>query len=80
VALVDGDPTHIDSIAKAAKTYGVRVVIILDSIHVLAYLWKAAKALFDPEEPNAAQWVGDKIEPLLHGQGKSVAPQLTVVE
>ena len=76
VALVDGDPTQIDSIATAAKTYGVRVVIILDSIPVLAYLWKAAKALFDPEEPNAAQWVGNKIEQLLHGQVKSMVRSL----
>jgi hypothetical protein len=76
VALVDGDPTQIDYIAKAAKTYGVSVVIILDIIHVLEYLWKAAKALFDPEEPNAAQGVGDKIEQLLHGQVKSIVRSL----
>jgi hypothetical protein len=76
VALVDGDSTHIDSIAKAAKTCGVSVVIILDIMHVLAYLWKAAKALCDPEEPNAAQWVGDKIEQLLHGRVKSIVRSL----
>jgi hypothetical protein len=76
VALVDGDPTQIDYIAKAAKTYRVSVVIILYIIHVLEYLWKAAKALFDPEEPNAAQWVGDKIEQLLHGQVKSMVRSL----
>ena len=72
VVLVDGDPTQIAYIAKTAQAKGVRVVIILDIIHALEYLWKAAKALFDPEEPNAAQWVGDKIEPLLHGQVKSM--------
>jgi hypothetical protein len=72
VAWVDGDPTQIDSMAKAAKTSGGSVVIILDIMHVLAYLWKAAQALFDPEEPHAAQGVGDKIEPLWHGQVKSL--------
>src|SRR5262249_61507713 len=65
VVLVDGDPTQIDSLKKTANAYGVRVVMILDIIHVLEYLWKAAKAQFDMEDPKAAQWVADKIEQLL---------------
>jgi len=72
VALVDGDPTQIDSIEKAAKASGVSVVIILDIIHVLEYLWKAAKALFDPEDPKEAQWVADKIESLLQGRVNAI--------
>lgn len=38
VVLVDGDPTQIDYVEKAAKAHGVRVVIILDIIHALEYL------------------------------------------
>ena len=76
VVLVDGDPTQIDYIEKAAKAHGVRVVIILDIIHALEYLWKAAKVLFEPEDPNAAQWVADKIEQLLHGQVSSIVRSL----
>ena len=76
VALVDGDPTQIDYIAKTAKADGVSVVIILDIIHVLEYLWKAAKAQFDPEDPSAAQWVADKMRQLLHGQVKSIVRSL----
>ena len=72
VVLVDGDPTQIDYIEKAAKARGVHVVIILDIIHALEYLWKAAKVLFDAEDPNAAQWVADKIEQLLHGHVSSI--------
>ncbi len=72
VVLVDGDPTQIDSIKKAAKAHGVNVVIILDSIHALEYLWKAAKALCEPEDPTTAQWVADKIEQLWHGQVSSI--------
>src|SRR6266436_868490 len=47
VALVDGDPTQIDYIDKTAKASGVSVVMILDIIHVLEYLWKAAKTQFN---------------------------------
>jgi hypothetical protein len=72
VALVDGDPTQIDYIQQAATKYGATVVIILDIIHVLEYLWKAANALFDPNDANGAQWVADRIEPLLQGQRTSI--------
>src|SRR2546426_1730387 len=76
VVLVDGDPTQIDYIEKAAKAHGVSVVIILDIIHVLEYLWKAAKVLFDPEDPHAAQWVADQIEHLLQGQVSTIVNSL----
>lgn len=54
----------------------MRVVIILDIIHVLAYLWKGAKAQFDPEDPAAAQWVANTIKQLLHGQVQSIGRSL----
>jgi hypothetical protein len=73
VVLVDGDTTQIDYIQQAATKYGATVVIILDIIHVLEYLWKAANALFDPEDANGAWWVADRIEQLLQGQRTSMA-------
>jgi hypothetical protein len=76
VVLVDGDPTQIDYSKKTANAYGVSVVMILDIIHVLEYLWKAAKAQCDPEDPQAAQGVADKIEQLLHGQVYSIVRNL----
>jgi hypothetical protein len=71
VVLVDGDPTHIASIEQAVQASGVTVVMIVDIMHALEYLWKAAKALCDPDDPKEVQWVGEKIEPLLQGQAKS---------
>jgi hypothetical protein len=76
VVLVDGDPTQIDAIEEVAKAQGVSVVIIVDIIHALEYLWKAAKALFDPDDPQAARWVGEKSEQLLQGQAKSIVHNL----
>lgn len=72
VALVDGDTTQIDYIQQAATQYGMTVVIILDIIHALEYLWKAANALFDAEDAKGAQWVADRIEQLLQGQRTSM--------
>jgi hypothetical protein len=76
VVLVDGDHTQSDCIEKAANASGVTVAIIVDIIHVLEYLWKAAKALFEPEDSNAAQWVGEQIEQLLQGQVHSMVRSL----
>jgi hypothetical protein len=39
---------------------------------VLEYLWKAANAVFDPDDANGAQWVADRIEQLLQGQRTSM--------
>jgi len=76
VVLVDGDPTQIDDIAKAAKAHGGSVVMILDVMHALEYLWKAAKVRFAPDDPQAAPWVAEQIEGLLHGQGRSIVSDL----
>lgn len=76
VALVDGDPTQIAYIEKAAQHYEVTVLVILDIIHVVEYLWKAANALFDPEDAKGPVWVADKIERLLQGQASSLVRSL----
>src|SRR5712691_5845504 len=43
-------------------------------------LWKAAKALFDPEDPKVTQWVGDTIEQLLQGPASAIARSLRLNE
>jgi len=76
IVLVDGDRTQIDDLEQAARAFGVRVVIIVDIMHVLAYLWKAAKAWLPPNDPQVAQWVGDKTLQLLQGEVKSLVRTL----
>jgi pimeloyl-ACP methyl ester carboxylesterase len=74
--LVDGDSTQIDYIKKAAQAHGVSVVMILDIIHALEYLWKAAKVRFALDDPQAAPWVAEQIERLLHGQVRPLVRSL----
>ena len=76
VVLVDGDLTQLDEIEQAARSSGVEVVIILDIIHVLEYVWKAGKAWLSADDPNLAQWVGDKTLRLLQGEVQSVVRNL----
>ena len=72
MVLVDGDLTQIADIEQAARALGVRVVIIVDIMHVLEYLWKAAKAWLPSDDPKVAQWVGDNTLQRLQGEVKSI--------
>ena len=73
IALVDGNETQLDLLRLAAKDYGVKLVIILDLIHVLEYLWKAAWAFHTPGDRAAETWVGERLAEILRGHGSSVA-------
>ena len=42
VALVDGAETQLDLVEAGAAAYGVDVTVVLDIIHVVEYVWKAA--------------------------------------
>ena len=42
VVLVDGAETQLDLVEASAAAYGVDVTVILDIIHVVEYVWKAA--------------------------------------
>jgi hypothetical protein len=76
VVLVDGDPKQLGYIEKAAQHHQVNVCVILDIIHVLDYLWKAANALFDAEDTQAPEWVAEQIERVLQGKARSVVRRL----
>jgi hypothetical protein len=68
VALVDGDRGQIRAVKAEAKRIGVKVTIIVDVVHVLEYLWLAARALFGGSTPEAESWVGDRLMSLLTGR------------
>jgi len=74
VALVDGNPDQLRYIQAEAKRTGVEVTIVLDLLHVLEYLWKAAWALHGKDHPERAEaWVTERARRLLHGQVSQVA-------
>ena len=68
VVLVDGDLTQLDAVKKEAKRLGVKVTIIGDLVHVLEYLWKAARAIFGQTCAEAEEWVGNRLLGLLTGR------------
>lgn len=73
LVLVDGLNHQIDCIRREAKERGVEVVILVDFIHVLEYLWKAAWCFFEEADPAAERWVQDHAFTILQGRSSDVA-------
>ena len=76
VALVDGNNHQIQRITTEATTRGVTVTIIVDLIHVLEYLWRAAWCFFDEGDTAAESWVRDKALAVLNGHASTVAASI----
>ncbi|WP_394378477.1 ISKra4 family transposase [Saccharopolyspora spinosa] len=67
IALVDGNNDQLRRIRTEARTREVKVTILIDVIHVLEYLWKAAWCLHDEGDPAAETWVGEQARRILDG-------------
>lgn len=73
VVLIDGQLSQLDRIQSEARRRKVDVTIIIDVIHVIEYLWKAARDLFEETDPKAEEWVTDHLLAILRGQAKLTA-------
>jgi hypothetical protein len=68
VVLVDGEPKQLAAVKAEARRAGARVTILLDVVHVLEYLWNAARVIFGATNTEAEKWVGDRLLALLSGR------------
>ncbi len=73
VALVDGNRQQIDTIREQATARGVTVTVVIDFVHVLEYLWKAAWTFFYPGDRDAETWVADRARTILTGRAVDAA-------
>jgi hypothetical protein len=73
VVLIDGNSTQIQAVTAEAERRGVQVTIVIDFIHVLEYVWEAARSFFDKGEPAAEEWAADQVRKILHGKSAQVA-------
>jgi len=71
--LIDGNNTQIETVTAKAASRGITVTVVIDFIHVLEYVWKAAWSFFDKGEPAAEEWVADQARKILHGNSAQVA-------
>jgi hypothetical protein len=69
VVLLDGNKDQLALAKAAAKKLGVEVTIVVDLMHVLEYLWRAAHAFHDDDHAEQAeQWVQQRLMWLLQGR------------
>jgi hypothetical protein len=76
VALVDGDIHQIEVTGEEAAARGVHVTVLIDFIHVLEYLWKAAWCFHPPADPAAEAWVTARALDILHGNAPAVITEI----
>jgi hypothetical protein len=71
-AVVDGNNSQITAINKLAGRHQVKVPVLIDFIHAVQYLRKAAASFFDPGDPAARTWVIAQAAKLLAGKARDV--------
>ena len=77
VVLVDGAEHQLDLIRAQAARRGVTISILIDLIHVLEYIWKAAWSLHAAGDPAAEDWVAARALTVLAGNSAQVAAGIT---
>lgn len=73
VALVDGNKTQLRLLKQLAQKHNIRLTIVLDLIHVIEYLWKAAFVFHSPSSKKAEDWVSERLLRILEGKSSWVA-------
>ena len=72
VVLVDGNVDQMARVTAAATRHRVTVTIVLDLIHALEYLWKAAYVFHPEGSRDAEAWVSERLLWLLCGDAGQV--------
>ena len=64
---------QLDLVEASAAAYGVDVTVILDIIHVVEYVWKAAHVFHREGSPELACWAWTRVWSILEGKARKVA-------
>jgi hypothetical protein len=76
IVLVDGDIHQIALFQAQAAARGITITILVDFIHVLEYLWKAAWCFYQPRDPAMEDWVTAQGLDILHGRTATVITRI----
>jgi hypothetical protein len=72
IAVIDGNCHQIQTVQALAAQYQVTVAILIDLIHVVQYLRKAAHSFFYPGDPEARAWVREQTAKIVAGTHRDV--------
>ena len=73
LAVVDGDEHQLAMVKEIASTYEVKLLPVLDIIHVAQYIWKAGHAFHKEGTPELECWVLSRLRSVLEGKAEHVA-------
>jgi hypothetical protein len=76
IVLVDGARHQLDLIRAEARRRGVQIHILVDLIHVLEYIWRAARCFYQDADPAAESWVATHAVRILAGEVDAVIAAL----
>jgi hypothetical protein len=76
IALADGDNYQLGLIQAAAAARGITPVILIDFIHVIEYLWKAAGCFHAARDPAMEDWVTAQGTDILRGRAADVIARI----
>ena len=76
IALVDGDIYQLGLFQAQAAARGITLAVVIDFIHVLEYLWKAAWCFHAPRDPAMEDWVIAQGTDILHGRVTEVIARI----
>jgi len=74
--LLDGAEKQLDLVLTFILLHRLDVVLVLDFIHVLEYVWKAAFSFHAVGSKEAEAWVADQALRILRGEAERVALQM----
>ncbi len=72
VVVVDGEVNQLTYIHKQLASLGLQATVVLDFIHVLEYLWKAAYCFYQVGSEEAERWVAERALQILRGKSSAV--------
>lgn len=74
VVLIDGNKHQLQLVKSLSKQKNVKTSIILDIIHVIEYLWTAARVFINEKNHSECDaWVTNKLRDILSGKAGKVA-------
>lgn len=78
VILVDGHPHQLKQIHNVMNRLQLHATVVMDFIHVLEYLWKAAWCFFDKGDDAVEEWIEKRALKILNGQCSQVAKGMRI--
>lgn len=73
VVLVDGHRNQMQLIEAAITKHNPKATIVVDIVHVIEYLWKAARVFYEETDPAGEKWVEEKLKSILDGRAPKAA-------